>query len=180
MAKPSKAARATEPVVDRDEFSVTPALGDVLEFMRVLWQLDHALSRTSKRMTATLGVTGPQRLVIRIVGRFPGLPAGQLARLLHLHPSTLTGIMKRLEKQGLVRRRVDPGDARRSLFGLTAKGRAFDIEVEGSVEECIARALRTTPSHKLAAARELLEDIASRLEELVGQPLSASRFKTNY
>ena len=71
--------------------------------MRLLWAVDHGLQRRSKRMAATLGVTGPQRLVIRIVGRFPGISAGRLASILHLHPSTLTGILRRLERGGCSR-----------------------------------------------------------------------------
>jgi len=150
-----------------------PPLGDVLEFMRVIWQLDHTLQRASKRMEMSLGVTGPQRLVIRIVGRFPGMPAGQLAKLLHLHPSTLTGILKRLERQGLLRRRADPRDGRRSLFGLTDKGRSFDVDTEGTVEACIARALERSSAHQLAAARELLASIAQQLAASVAHPMSA-------
>jgi MarR family transcriptional regulator, organic hydroperoxide resistance regulator len=150
-----------------------PALGDVLEFMSVLWQLDHALQRASKRMEVSLGVTGPQRLVMRIVGRIPGLPAGQLAKLLHLHPSTLTGILKRLEGQGLLRRRTDAQDGRRALFVLTEKGRSFDVATEGTVEACISRTLDHTPAPKLAAARALLEHIAAQLEETVARPVTA-------
>lgn len=153
-------------------------LGNVLEFMRVIWQLDHALHRTSKRMATHLGVTGPQRLVIRIVGRFPDIPAGRLAELLHLHPSTLTGILKRLERQGLLRRRADPQDARRSLLTLTDKGRSLNVDAGGTVEACVARALRKTPPQKLAAARTVLADIASRLDEAADEaiePVKAQR-----
>jgi len=152
-----------------------PQLGDVLEFMRVIWQLDHALQRASKRMESSLGVTGPQRLVIRIVGRFPGMPAGQLAKLLHLHPSTLTGILKRLERQGFLRRRADPRDGRRSLFGLTDKGRSFDVDTEGTVEACIAQALEHTSGAKLSAARELLDAIAQQLELSIGRSPAAAK-----
>jgi len=48
-------------------------------------------------MAATLG-TGPQRLVIRIIGRFPSIHARQLGDILHLHPSSLTAPLKRLER----------------------------------------------------------------------------------
>ena len=74
--------------------------GGGTQVLRLIWALDHALQRRSKRMEATLGVTGPQRLVIRIVGRFPGAPAGLLSEILHIHPSTLTGILKRLQVKG--------------------------------------------------------------------------------
>ena len=119
---------------DAMDRSSLPALGEVLDFMRLIWQVDHALQRTSKRMATTLGVTGPQRLVLRIVGMLPGIPAGHLARLLHVHPSTLTGVLKRLERRGLIRRRSDARDGRRFLLGLTERGRRFDVEAEGTVE----------------------------------------------
>ena len=140
-----------------------PALGEVLDFMRLMWEVDHALQRASKRMKKTRGVTGPQRLVIRIVGRFPGMPAGHLARLLHVHASTLTGVLERLERQGLIRRRADPRDARRQLLSLTAKGRELDVAAEGSVEAAFRQTLEGTTPAGLAAARELLAALARAL-----------------
>ena len=56
-------------------------LGAVLDFMRLLWAVDHSLQSASKRMEAAFGITGPQRLVVRIVGRFPGIAAGRVAEL---------------------------------------------------------------------------------------------------
>src|ERR687884_1409361 len=94
-------------------------LGPVLEFMKQLWALDHGLQTVSKRMESRFGITGPQRLVVRIVGRFPGISAGALADVLHVHPSTLTGVLRRLEERGVLQRRGDPNDGRRALFGLT-------------------------------------------------------------
>lgn len=154
-----------------------PELGKVLEFMRLIWQVDHTLQSTSKRMEATLGVTGPQRFVIRIVGRFPGISAGQLARLLHLHPSTLTGVLQRLEQRGLLRRRRDPRDARRTLLGLTEKGRAFDVDAAGTVEACVAQVLDHTANQKIAAARDVLAAIASLLGRSVAEVRSQPRSK---
>ena len=44
-------------------------LGQTLDFMQRLWALDHSLQAASKRMETTMGVTGPQRLVIRVLDR---------------------------------------------------------------------------------------------------------------
>jgi DNA-binding MarR family transcriptional regulator len=143
-----------------------PALGEVLDFMRLIWEVDHALQRASKRMKVTRGVTGPQRLVIRIVGRFPGLPAGHLAKLLHVHPSTLTGVLKRLEQQGLIRRREDPRDKRRTLLSTTEKGRMFDAETEGTVEAAIRHVFKLTPPEKIRAAGDVISSIAQTLGAL--------------
>ena len=143
--------------------SSLPHLGDVLDFMRLIWAVDHALQKTSKRMKSNIGVTGPQRLVIRIVARFPGIPAGQIAQLLHVHPSTLTGILKRLERQGCIRRRTDPKDRRRAFLGITEKGKRIDAVRSGTVEAAVERVIARTPGAKLQTASEILIAVASAL-----------------
>jgi DNA-binding MarR family transcriptional regulator len=146
-----------------------PRLGEVLDFMRLIWQVDHALQRRSKRMEAELGITGPQRLVLRIVGRFPGVPAGHLARVLHLHPSTLTGTLKRLERQRLIRKRLDSRDGRRVLVSLTDEGRALDDAAEGTVETAIERVLSILPADRIEGAREVLSAVARSLDTTPGK-----------
>lgn len=129
--------------------------------MRVLWAVDHRLQSASKRMLATLGLTGPQRLAVRIIGRFPAIGAGRLAAILHVHPSTLTGILHRLERSNLVERRVDAADGRRAVFTLTPLGRSIDRIRHGTVESLIRGALRRQPPSRVAAAQRLLADLAA-------------------
>lgn len=140
-----------------------PPLGEVLEFMRLLWAVDHGLQSTSKRMESKLGLTGPQRLVIRLVGRFPGITAGKLANILHVHPSTLTGVLKRLEKRGLLERKADPLDGRKALFALTEPGRLLDIPSEGTVEAAVQRALARIPRAHILGTQEVLTTLAEEL-----------------
>ncbi|WP_437932159.1 MarR family transcriptional regulator [Sorangium sp. So ce291] len=139
-------------------------LGEVLDFMKLLWAVDHGLQSTSKRMEAKMGVTGPQRLVIRIVGRYPGISAGQLAEIMQLHPSTLTGVLKRLQERGIIERRVDPNDGRRALLGLTARGRELDSLRTGTVEAAVRQALKAVPRRKLEAAQDVLAAVAGALQ----------------
>ena len=117
-------------------------------------------------MEQTLGVTGPQRMVIRIVGRFPGITAGQLAKILHVHPSTLTGILKRLERQNIVARRLDPRDQRRVLLGLSPKGRRFDVETEGTIEAVLQRALTGVSARQVRSTAEILRRITVCLGQI--------------
>lgn len=138
-------------------------LGDVIEFMRLLWGLDHGLQSTSKRMGRELGITGPQRLVIRLVGRYPGISAGELAEILHLHPSTLTGVLSRLLERGALVRDSDPKDARRALFKLTADGKKLDQVKAGTVEANIRRVLSKLPEAKIAAVREVLSALTREM-----------------
>lgn len=139
-------------------------LGPVLEFMRALWALDHAFQSASKRMESRLGVTAPQRLVVRIVGRFPAISAGEVAEILHVHPSTLTGVLKRLEARGVVARTADPKDGRRALLSLTARGRELDALRSGTVEAGVRKVLRRMPAQTARSARALAEALAAELD----------------
>ena len=115
--------------------------GETLQFMQRLWQLVHALDVASKRMARTLGVTGPQRLVLRVVGLHPEITAQGIALTLGMHPSTLTGVLARLQRRRLIVRTVDKADRRRAHFRLSKDGLSIDGERRGTVEAAVRRAL---------------------------------------
>jgi DNA-binding MarR family transcriptional regulator len=138
-------------------------LPDVLQFMQLLWAVVHGLERTSKRMIADVGVTGPQRLVLRVVGLFPGLSAGDLAAILHVHPSTLTGVLQRLVAQRLLARVTDPTDNRRALLRLTRTGKHLNAVTRGTVEAAVRDALKSLGTRDRLAARRALARLAERL-----------------
>lgn len=144
--------------------SPSPAgLGTALDFMRLLWAMDHGLQRRSKRMEAELGVTGLQRVIIRLIGRFPRATAGRLAELVHVHPSTLTGVLKRLVDRGYIARERDENDARVAHFTLLPEGERIDGTQAGTVEAAVRRALARLEPEKLDAARAVLSAVADEL-----------------
>jgi DNA-binding MarR family transcriptional regulator len=161
MPLPRRSQRSSIQIADtpRDR-----PLGPVLDFMRLMWAINHGLDRASRGMQARFGVTGPQRLVLRIVGSFPGLSAGDLARILHVHPSTLTGILQRLVARGLVRRLTDPSDARRVQLEITARGKRLTIPSVGTVESAIKRLMSTWSVEELNVTRRTLSAIAGELD----------------
>ena len=137
--------------------------GETLQFLQGVWELVHALDVRSKRMAQTLGVTGPQRLVIRIVGQKPSQTASEIAQMLGKHPSTLTGVLARLEERGLILREVDAEDRRRARFTLTAGGKKIDRERRGTVEAATRRALTRLEA---PAVEALLGGMSILVEEL--------------
>lgn len=141
-------------------------LGVALDFMRLLWALDHGLQRRSKRMEVELGVTGMQRIIIRLIGRYPDVAAGRLADLVHVHPSTLTGVLKRLVERGFVRRERDANDARISRFALLPPGENIDSTQAGTVEAAVRRALSRLPPENIDAARNVLAAVAEELSRV--------------
>lgn len=132
--------------------------------MRTLWRLVHALDVRSKWMERNLGVTGPQRLVMRMVGRHPGIGAGDLASKLDLHPSTLTGILARLEARAYLVRLADPADRRRACFRLTAAGAGVDAERKGTVEAAVRRALTRSAELDVEHTEAVLAILVTELE----------------
>lgn len=140
------------------------ALTSTLAFMRLLWAVDHRLRSLSRQMHTRIGVTGPQRLVLRFVGRSTNITPSQLAELLHLDRGTLSGIVERLTAQRLLIRKPHPQDGRSSVLQLSARGRALDRDIAGTVEACVGRALGSLPRSKLEAAAQVLEALARELE----------------
>jgi MarR family transcriptional regulator, organic hydroperoxide resistance regulator len=136
-----------------------------LAFVRLLWQVNHGLQAASKRMERDLGVTGTQRLAVRVLGSSPGMTPGQLARVLHLDPGTITGVVQRLRRAGLVRRAVDPHDGRRFLLALTGLGRQLAARRSGTIEERAEAALAALGPDEVAAAHRALAAVAALLDD---------------
>jgi DNA-binding MarR family transcriptional regulator len=139
-------------------------LPEALEFMQVLWRLVHGLEQRSKRMAARTGITGPQRLVIRLVGLDPRISASELAARLHVHRSTVTGVLRRLERQGLLSRRPSARDRRRTEVTLSARGRRANRLRANTAEVTIGLALRRLSTRDRTSTRRALATIAERLE----------------
>ncbi|RYZ63369.1 MAG: MarR family transcriptional regulator, partial [Proteobacteria bacterium] len=131
-------------------------LGPVLDFMQLLWGLQHGLESRSKRMESTSGVTAPQRMVLRMLGRRPRSTAPAVAKILRVHPSTLTGVLRRLELRGLVKREADENDRRRALFTLTKAGIEADKDKGATVEGSVKKALRKLTDNQVKAAADVL------------------------
>ena len=141
-------------------------LDPVLDFMRLLWFIEHGLQRMSKKMEGELGITGPQRLVLRVVGQFPGLSASGLAHLVRLHPSTITGILQRLVERGFLERRPDPSDTRRAQLRLKPRAAAYTRSSRGTVEKVVTDALKSVGASNVRVARRVLAEVARRLNDL--------------
>ncbi|MBL8743284.1 MAG: winged helix-turn-helix transcriptional regulator [Myxococcales bacterium] len=143
-------------------------LDPVLGFVADLWAVNHATERTSKRMEAVIGVTAQQRVLIRIVGRHPGISPGQLATTLSLDAGTISAAIRRLEARGLFERRRDPRDKRRVALGLTAAGRKLDVPSAGTVESAVALIIDSTPPEELAHVGAFLRRLQASLDEAAG------------
>jgi MarR family transcriptional regulator, organic hydroperoxide resistance regulator len=156
--------------IEAAQLSVQPAryetrpLGQALDFLRVLWAINHGLATTSRYMKSKFGVTGRQRLIIQVVNEFPGISAGDLAKVLHLDPSTLTGVLQQMSQRGLLLLQPDVRDRRRLRIQLTGKGRRMSTMAVGAIEAAVSKTLSGVSPAKLKATREVLVALADNLD----------------
>ena len=80
------------------------------------------------------GLTEQQWRVIRLLRQHGELESGQLAPLACILSPSLCGVLARLERDGLVLRRRDPCDQRRSLVSLAPPGEACFESMRGRME----------------------------------------------
>jgi DNA-binding MarR family transcriptional regulator len=92
------------------------------QVLLALRRIMRAMDTHSHYLAQHHGLTGPQALVLRELLRLGDTPAGQLAQTVSLSQATLTGILNRLTKKGLVERRRDAQDKRRVLVSITEAG----------------------------------------------------------
>ena len=84
-------------------------------------------------MLTELGITYPQYLVLMVLWEKDCQPVNDIARRLLLETNTVTPLLQRMEKLGIVIRKKGELDKRQHIVSLTEKGR----EMEGRAYELI-------------------------------------------
>lgn len=147
------------PDTDRDF-----APGGPLDFFRSILRLNHELERTSTRLLRELGISAQQRLIVRGIGKSPGLPPRELAAQLHLDSGTISAALRRLEAKGILERRPDAHDRRRVTIGLTERGRALDRPTARTIESAVERLLDTVDPSDIESAKRVLDELIALLD----------------
>jgi len=137
-----------------------------------LGAIRRALRRPLETEIARGQLTTPQMAVMRVVVRRPGISLKDLSREVSLAHSTVSGIVDRLEKRGMLERRADPEDGRASLIWPTHIVTGFvrdqlPLLSRGPLEAALARA---TEADRAAIASAL-----HRLRELLEEPPTVER-----
>jgi DNA-binding MarR family transcriptional regulator len=89
-----------------------------------------------------------------------GLRQGELARRARLSKQTLTTMARALERDGLIKRRIDPTDARATLLFLTERARELQPVAEEILADLAARVTETLASRERTALLAALREIA--------------------
>ena len=138
-------------------------LPESLQFLRLIWAFQIGLERTSREMATSIGVTGRQRFVLRVVGLIPGLTSEQLSATLGVDRSLLGADVTHLVAGGLLATKTDAVNASPFLY-LTTLGATANSTRTGTVEFAISRALDEATPNERAAFRRMLERMTPYLD----------------
>lgn len=108
--------------------------------------------------------------ILRLLGfsRAGELPMGKIGARLQVHPASVTSAVKRLERDGLVGRRVDATDSRVVLASITVRGR----DVVGRATDAVNAVFRRLDEEGIAT--EDLTRLLNRIRRLAGDPVTTS------
>ena len=91
----------------------------------------HHLNKKSEQLT---GLSLVQWCVLKQLIDMPGTAALALAKMVDVHPSTLTQTLKRLERKGHVFLMEDPKDSRKKVISITKQGQMMLAKMEAQME----------------------------------------------
>ncbi len=116
-----------------------------------------AVGRAYKPWLDKLGLTYPQYLVLSVLWEGDDQTITGIALRLDLDPSTITPLVKRLERAGHVVRRRNPSDERQVKVALTDQGRAVRAETRDLADALFAKSGMTV---------DALVDLNTRIKAL--------------
>jgi MarR family transcriptional regulator, organic hydroperoxide resistance regulator len=135
---------------------VTKAIPLEQQLCFALYSATIAVNRVFKPLLDERGITYPQYLVLCTLWEQNERTISAIGERLLLEPSTITPLIKRLEKRGFVQRQRNPKDERQVLVRLTAKGVALQPEMD-----CLTQILVEHSRMTVAQIRALNEKVKS-------------------
>ena len=112
----------------------------------------HALRTSARRAEARVGVTGAQLFVLQILAESPALSMNELAERTVTHQSTVSTVVNRLVRRGLVTKSRSSADGRRVELRLSPKGKTLVRRSPEVAQSRLIEGLRALPETE---AREL-------------------------
>ena len=137
-----------------------PADEDAFEFIRLISGVNRQLERSLESRLKPEGVSIEHYRVLDALSRRNGQPMSELARHVLVDGPTLTKIVDRVIAAADVYRAADPGDRRKVLIFLSAKGRKRFETLRGLLSEP-PEAIKLLGREKSQKLRTLLRSVAS-------------------
>ena len=134
-------------------------LGNQLCFR--LYTITRLITQAYRPLLEPLGLTYPQYLVMMVLWEQDNLTVGDICRRLMLDTNTLTPMLQRMEREGLVVRTHGISDGRQTLLSLTKKGIQLEDRAK-DIPECMEQNW-----HGDTLSQEQLTDMVTSIDTLI-------------
>ncbi|WP_256856692.1 homoprotocatechuate degradation operon regulator HpaR [Variovorax sp. KK3] len=126
---------------------------------RLLLQAREAVMAHTRPSLREHGLSDQQWRVLRVLGENGLVETGRVAREAFILGPSLTGVLARMERDGLIRRYRDPSDQRRTVIEATPKGMRMVESLSQSIESHYAYMEKSLGKQKLAQLYLLLDEV---------------------
>jgi len=129
------------------------------------WQTINRHLRKGLLTEGNEGITRLQWVLLRHVSREETCTIGNLAEKFGVRPSTISQMVDRLEKSGLIRRMSDSNDARIRLVELTEKGQELILSMKSKWSKRLTEGLSRFTNDEQKNFLKYLEQLAITIAE---------------
>jgi DNA-binding MarR family transcriptional regulator len=127
----------------------------------LLGQANHAVHQGFAARLRAAGLASTEWRVLATLSDGDGLTVGELAREVLAQQPTLTKVVDRMERAGLVERRGDAADGRRTLVFATARGRTLVAPLLAQAKAHERATLAAFPARDVAALKTILRALGA-------------------
>ncbi|MDD4050570.1 MAG: MarR family transcriptional regulator [candidate division Zixibacteria bacterium] len=135
-----------------------------LHILRSLRRIVRAIDLYSRELKASCGLTVPQLVCLSAIVREKQITAVALSLQVNLSPSTLVGILDRLEKGKLIRRVRSVEDRRQVIINATDAGKNAVRKAPSPLQENLAMGLGSLPANEQATIAQSLDKVVEFME----------------
>jgi homoprotocatechuate degradation regulator HpaR len=126
---------------------------------RLLLQAREAVMAHTRPSLREHGLSDQQGRVLRVLGEHGVVETGRVAREAFILGPSLTGVLARMERDGLIRRARDPADQRRTVVEATPKGTRMVSKLSRTIESHYDWMEKSLGKQKLSQLYVLLDEV---------------------
>lgn len=154
---------------------ISPDLkSDVDQVLEAILYLYTESRRITKELARRADLTGPQLTVVKLLEQIGDLSLSELSEKIRAQNSTVTGIIDRMEREGLVTRERSKEDRRVVYIKLTAKGRELAREIPVEPMEIFRSALESLSASEMRDLMRIMTKVAKRVKQIVRRDVGES------
>jgi homoprotocatechuate degradation regulator HpaR len=144
---------------DRPRHSLMSTTFSHRNLPRLLLQARESVMTHTRPSLREHGLSDQQWRVLRVLGEHGTVETGRVAREAYILGPSLTGVLSRMERDGLIRRERDPADQRRTVVEATAKGLKMVQRLSHTVESHYQWLEKSLGKQKLPQLYQLLDEL---------------------